>query len=247
MRRKTLKRMFYMIIAGVILYVAGVFFFSRSMSVMDTKEIDLYYDLLTKHERTSGKLIYDLGISEGSSLEDAFKKLSAIFGFEGSPMMLTRTNQERPPAKIIDHGYGAIEIQLSKSIADRREQINVLVHELCHIYVWHLDQSVFAKCDQEKLTDCMGVHLGLGVLILNGLTDDVFFLPGGEYESRSKFFGYLKPEEFGYIVARFTTENNIRENDVMNHLSPTGKKYFRIGLENIKNKSEAARASHLPK
>jgi len=238
MKRRTVKRIFYFLIFALLAFTAGSLLYMRLTPGMDTKEADYYYDLLSGHEKPAPGMIFDLGIKADDTLEDSFKKLMKIYGFKGSGIILSRTNNEKPPAKIIDHGYGALEIQLSKKVVERREQINVLIHELCHIYVWHLDRSVYGKCDEEKLTDAMGVYIGLGVFILNGLTDEVFFLPGGEYGTEKKFFGYLKPEEFGYLVARFAMDHNIPEATVMQHLNPTGKKYFSFGLAQLKRSQQ---------
>ncbi|MCI0482204.1 MAG: hypothetical protein L0213_11535, partial [Candidatus Dadabacteria bacterium] len=143
---------------------------------------------------------------------------------------------EKPPAYIQQLASGHAGILISKKVTERREELNLLVHELGHIYVWSLDKSVFGKCDEEKLNDCSGVYLGLGILMLNGLTDEgVRSLTEG-YEERKKFYGYIKPDQIGYLLARYCRDHAIPEETVLPHLSPTGKKYFDKGRAFLKNR-----------
>ena len=102
-----------------------------------------------------------------------------------------------------------------------------------HIYVWNLDQSVFGKCDQEKLNDCAGVFLGLGVLMLNGLTDEAVRSLLDGYETKKKFYGDLKPEQIGYLFARYCSAHGIPEDTVRPSLTATGRKYFDIGRAHL--------------
>lgn len=236
MKRKTLRKLLYLAIIATAVYTASVFFYSQYFHTIDTKEIDLYYDMLSKHQRPSSGIVFDMGSDHGSSLDATFKRLCESFGFSGFTLVLTRTKDASRPARIIRNEFGSVEVRLSERITQRREQVNVLIHELCHIYVWRLDPKIFGRCDQEKLTDCAGVFLGFGIPILNGLTDEFILIPGGGFESQSKFFGYLKPEQFGYLLARYAKDHNIPNADIIEHLNDAGKKYFSLGSDHLKKK-----------
>jgi hypothetical protein len=119
-------------------------------------------------------------------------------------------------------------------VKEEREVLNLLVHELGHIYVWDLKGSVFAKCDQEKLNDCAGAYLGLGVVMLNGFTNEFGLLPGEGYESKVKEFGYLKPEQVGYLTARYCAEHAVPPGAVRPFLNRYGRRYFDRGLEHLR-------------
>jgi hypothetical protein len=201
---------------------------------VETAEIDRYYNLLLKSKKPGKSLILDLGLSESEKPEEALRRLQAAMGLENENISLAFRDQETPPGLIEKQSgnFGQRDeytIFLSRSLRQRREQVNVLVHELCHIYVWQLDPKIFMAGDQEKLVDLAGIFLGFGVLTLNGLTDEYRVNPDGGYRTEQKFFGYLKPEQFGYLLARFCAERGISEEEAFSGLSPAAKKYYRIG------------------
>lgn len=239
LKRKTIKKMFYFIVALMIAIPLFAWAYVNFFLEIDTAEVDRYYDLLSKHAGSAGKPVLDLGVKEDEDLKRVVKKIKDAMGLKYSEIKLSYNDLPKPPAYIIDAGDNDIEISLSRTVRTRREQINVLVHEMCHIYVRNLNKSVFGQCDQERLVDCAGVFLGLGALILNGLTDDIFVLPGEGYETQRKFFGYLKPEQFGYLFARYCVEQNIAPRDMIPSLNGAGRKYFKIGLSYLKRKNGA--------
>lgn len=233
------KIIYFLIIIGVAYFTVVRLYpkylkFYASYQKIDTSEIDAYYDLLSKHAKPAKDFVLNLGMKEDDNLQLAIDRLKSVIGLGDYKIWLAHHDAEKPPAYIKDLGYGDMGILISTRIKERREAINLLVHELGHIYVWRLASSVFGKCDQEKLVDCSGVFLGLGVLMLNGLTDEVNLLPGEGYETRKKFFGYLKPEQFGYLLARYCAEHGIAENAIKPFLGPTGRKYFNIGGNYLK-------------
>ena len=196
---------------------------------IDTKEVDRYYDLLLKNAGSSKDIVLDLDTSEDSDLQMIADRLKKAMGLGKYRIWVGYYDGEKPPAFIKTVAPGAMTIVLSRKIKQKREQINVLIHELGHIYVWAIDKSLLKDCDEEKVVDCAGVFLGMGVLMLNGLTDDVSVMPDGEYHSEKKMFGYLKPEQLGYLFARYCEENKISSDKIVSHLGPAGRKYFNIG------------------
>lgn len=209
---------------------------------IDTAEVDSYYDLLSKYANPANDLVLDLGVKEGDSLELAANRLKSVMGLGACSVTLSYNNIAKPPAYITDDGKYDLKISLSNSLKGKKEQIGVLVHEFAHAYVRRLDNPAFSKCDQERLVDCTGVFLGLSALILNGLTDDLLFVPGG-YETERKFFGYIKPEQFGYLFARYAAYNNVPPGRIMPYLKWAGKKYFTIGLNYLKRRDGVSAAA----
>jgi len=212
---------------------------------IDTAEIDAYYDLLSKNATPAKDLMLDLGVKESDGLQLVIDRLKGAMGLGEYKIWLAHHDAEKPPAYIKQLGYGDMSIMISKNIKERKEEINLLVHELGHIYVWKLAPSVFGKCDQEKLVDCSGVFLGLGVMMLNGMTDDFTLLPGQGYETRKKLFGYLTPEQLGYLLARYCAEHGIAEDAVRPFLGRAGQKYFDTGCEYLKKNASAIKRSSL--
>ena len=170
---------------------------------VDTKLVDEYYDLLSKHGAAKDEMVLGLGVKDEDDIQVAIDRLKGVMGLGRYKIWLAHHDADKPPAYIKQLGYGDMGILISRLITARREVLNLLVHELGHIYVWGLKSPAFGKCDQEKLNDCAGVFLGLGVVMLNGLTYEFTLMPGEGYEARTREFGYLRPEQIGYLVARF--------------------------------------------
>lgn len=243
MKRKTLRKIIYFLAAMLAAIPVYAWIYANYVMEIDTAEVDSYYDLLVKRARPGSGLVLDLGVKEGDGLALAADRLKSVMGLGMCGVTLSWNDLEKPPAYITDDGKYGLSISLSNRLKGKGEQISVLVHELGHAYVRRLDNRAFAKCDEERLVDCAGVFLGLGVLVLNGMTDDFLFLPGGEYETQKKFFGYLKPEQFGYLFGRYAIENGIPPGRVMPHLRWAGKKYFTIGLNYARRKGVRPAAS----
>ncbi|MBP7055532.1 MAG: hypothetical protein KBB52_01595 [Candidatus Omnitrophica bacterium] len=241
-RRKFLARAFKRIIYSIIfigvVYISAVWVLPRihlaGSRNIDPGVVSAYYDLLSKHAESSKAIVLDLGKGT-DSLGVALDRLKEVMGLGAYAISLESHNNDKPPAYITDYGYGRMKIFVSDKIKKRREKLNLLVHELGHVYVKRLDRSVFGDLDQEKLVDCAGVFLGLGVLTLNGLTDDFVLLLGGGYEEKKKSFGYLNPEQYGYLLARYCADRGIRYDIVRPYLNQTGKKYFDMGCGYIRN------------
>ncbi|MDP2929159.1 MAG: hypothetical protein Q8O01_03725 [Candidatus Omnitrophota bacterium] len=229
MKKKTVKKIIYFLILFPAVLLASGWIYMNFIMKIDTAEVDRYYDLLTKHAKPSGDPVFTLDISEDDGLQVMADKLKRVMGLEGYRIWAGYGQTEDRPAFITNVAPGAMTITVSRKVADRREQINVLIHELGHIYVWAMDKSILKDCDEEKFVDCSGVFLGLGIPMLNGLTDDIFFMPGGEYHTEKKMYGYITPEQLGYLLARYCAERDIAHDKVVPFLGSAGRKYFNIG------------------
>jgi hypothetical protein len=208
---------------------------------IETEEVDRYYDLLLRHAPPGKGLVLNLGFKGAGALDKedlqvAVDRLKGAMGLGSNRIWVAHHDAAKPPAYIKQLGYGDVGILFSKSITERREELNLLVHELGHMYVWKLDASFFGRCDQEKLDDCAGVFLGLGVIMLNGLTFESKLLPGEGYETTRKDFGYLKPGQIGYLLARYCSERGIPPSAIMRFLEPASKGYFESGCRHINRK-----------
>ena len=215
---------------------------------VETQEIDTFYDLLSDTQKPGKSLVANLNLKETDDLSVAMKKLQDAMGLDNYSIELAYHNKEKPPGYIhIEENSNMLRnkmtIYLSTHLKSRREQITVLIHELGHIYVWTLPKYTFGAFDQEKLVDTSGMFLGLGVLTLNGMSDEFKQTPEGGYQTSQKTFGYLKPEEFGYLLARFCRDRGITEKEVKPHLNSAGWKYFKIGNAHFKKKAQGV---HVP-
>jgi len=234
MKRKTIKKIVYLLALFYAGLTAFAWIYPNFFMKIDTSEVDRYYDVLSTGSKPSGNLILELGVKEDSGLQPVVDRIKSGMGLKDYNMWIKYTNMEKPPAYIEKLGNDTVNIYISKNLKQRSEQINVLIHELGHIYLWDLDDSFLNGCDEEKFNDCAGVFLGFGVLMLNGLTDDTFFIPGLEYRAEKKSFGYIRPEQIGYLLARYCADRGIDADGVIPYLRPAGKKYFNIGRNYFK-------------
>lgn len=231
-KRKTIKKIILFLIIAAIGTIAAVWAYYNFFMTIDTDEINGYYDLLSRHGKPSEYLVLDLGVKEPDDIQIAMDRIKGSVGLEDYDIWIEYHDTKDPPAFIKKTSYGVIRvmiISLYKGITQKREQITLLTHELGHVYVWNLGAATIEGCDEEKVVDSSGIFCGLGILILNGLTDDLFIIPGGEYQTEKKFYGYLKPEQFGYLLARYCAEHGIEKEKIMPFLNSAGRKYFNIG------------------
>lgn len=238
LRKIILFLIFFPIAAARLAWGADTFFQEH-----DTAEVDRYYDLLLKNAKQPQTLVLTLGIKDGEDLQMITNRLKKTMGLEQYEIWIGHHDDtEKPLAEIKNMGYGIMGISIYSGITEKREEISLLVHELGHIYVWDLDEAILKGCDEEKVVDTSGIFLGLGILILNGLTDETSFVPGGEYESKKKFLGYLYPSEFGYLLARYVREYGIPKSNITLFLNPTGREYFESGYNYLERQRLAAKS-----
>ncbi len=229
LKKKAVRKIIYFMILFPIGLIAAIWVYNNFFMRVDTTEVDGYYDLLIRHGKPSDDLLLNLGVTESDDIQKAINRIKDAMSLEATDIYLVQHDGGKKPAYITNKGRGVMGLALSDRVTALHEKINVLTHELAHIYVWNMDRSLINVYDEEKIVDTSGVFLGLGILILNGLTDDIFFMPGEEYQTEKKFFGYIQPEEFGYLLARYCAEHGIAVDKITPFLTPTGRKYFSIG------------------
>ncbi|MFB7181905.1 hypothetical protein ACFCYI_29875 [Streptomyces sp. NPDC056257] len=75
----------------------------------------------------------------------------------------------------------------------RRDLAAALSHEVTHVLLHRLGLRFPGTAENEILTDTAAVYLGAGWLLLDAYREDAL---------THQKFGYLTPEEFGYVLAR---------------------------------------------
>ncbi|MES4888560.1 hypothetical protein [Streptomyces sp. NPDC096012] len=85
-------------------------------------------------------------------------------------------------------------VELNDRFRSHRRDIGAaLAHEVAHVYLHRLDLAFPGTAANEILTDTVTTYLGAGWLLLDAFRQD---------EVSSQKFGYLTPEEFGYVLAK---------------------------------------------
>ncbi|WP_046775327.1 zinc ribbon domain-containing protein [Streptomyces yangpuensis] len=75
----------------------------------------------------------------------------------------------------------------------RRDLAAALSHEITHVLLHRLDLAFPDPAENEILTDTAAAYLGVGWLLLDAYREDAL---------THQRFGYLTPEEFGYVLAK---------------------------------------------
>ncbi len=75
----------------------------------------------------------------------------------------------------------------------RRDLAAALSHEVAHVLLHRLDLRCAGAAENELLTDTAAAYLGAGWLLLDAYREDAL---------THQRFGYLTPEEFGYVLAK---------------------------------------------
>lgn len=75
----------------------------------------------------------------------------------------------------------------------RRDLAAALSHEVAHVLLHRLGLSLPGAAENEILTDTAAAYLGAGWLLLDAYRED---------ELTHQKFGYLTPEEFGFVLAK---------------------------------------------
>ncbi|OEU97113.1 hypothetical protein, partial [Streptomyces oceani] len=85
-------------------------------------------------------------------------------------------------------------VELNTRFKTHRRDIGAaLAHEVMHVYLHRVGLAFPGVRDNEILTDTAAAYLGSGWLLLDAFRQDAL---------SSQKFGYLTPEEFGYVLAK---------------------------------------------
>lgn len=247
-----IRRAFLIAFLAVLFVLAWAWFSRHFYTPVDTAEVDVLYDLVASKQPPAEALTLSLGLDVNEALRAeietsgvpskdelpiALKRLIGAMGLERYAISLVYGDQLKPPAFITNVNNQLMTITVSRQVRLRREQFNLLVHELSHVSVWVMDPGTTlgeGSLTLEHTVDTSGFFRGQGVLTLNGVTDDVSMNGEGGYSTEKKVYGYLKPEQFGYLLARYCLEHGIPAHRVEPFLESAGRKYFEIGQEALK-------------
>lgn len=105
----------------------------------------------------------------------------------------------------------------------------ILAHEIMHLYLMSRKNVVLKnKAENELLTDLGTIYLGLGVLVINGMSyKSNWFLTviglfaGVLYINEQKLtFGYFDPYQYAFYLKEYFKINNIQLKEVAKYIHP---------------------------
>lgn len=114
-----------------------------------------------------------------------------------------------------------------QAVLSSDDLLAVLAHEITHIYLYRVGLLLHDTMQDEILTDTAATYLGLGTLILNAYSEQKRKIDQNTTEFSTKWFGYLTPVEFGYILAKRAKKFN---DDPVPHLNRDAREAFYVGL-----------------
>lgn len=107
----------------------------------------------------------------------------------------------------------------------------ILSHEIAHIFLHRFGASWEDQKTNEILTDTTAAYLGFGVTIMNA---SVYRTKnaGNSTETTLEYFGYLSPDEFGYLLARRDDAFNLNSRGKIGQ--PQWRKAYDNGLRKMR-------------
>ncbi|WP_188283483.1 hypothetical protein [Streptomyces sp. CBMA29] len=162
-------------------------------------------------------------------VEPLVRRIGAVMGADvsGIRVLLVDSPEQAPGGRHTVGEYrkvlGRAVIELDRGVAARPDAFAGLVaHELAHARLVGERRTValgISHAEEERLTDLVTVHLGMGVLTANAADDYVkaagySVLPVGDLTDRMltgrrdepwQRMGYLSPGEYGYALACWST------------------------------------------
>ncbi|MBU1121649.1 MAG: hypothetical protein KKF54_02990 [Candidatus Omnitrophica bacterium] len=205
-----------------------------------TNEIDKFYSFLSMHQDSglNKNIIIKLGVKNANDFYALVEQLKKAMGLDYCNIHISIHAEDKPPAYIKTIGYNNYEISISRTLKTKHERIGAFIHELGHIYKTKLNIPFEYNYDEERLIDCICIHLGFGMFLMNNITDEEIYIPGVAHQSEKRFFGYLKPEQFGYLFARYLKENRVELGNIKPFLTRGAHRYFKIGSNYLTRKNK---------
>lgn len=115
----------------------------------------------------------------------------------------------------------------SEKVENSNELLAILAHEMTHSFLDSIHLSFNDTIKNEILTDTTAAYLGLGNLILNAHSIRIKKINGNTSSISYKLFGYLKSDEFGYVLAKRAKKF---DNDPVPFLVSEARSAYRTGL-----------------
>jgi len=128
------------------------------------------------------------------------------------------------PAQVTSSYSNKFAIKINSSHKFKTENLTALLaHEVMHIFLNKKGLNFKDTISNEILTDTAACYLGLGVPILDAMKLEIDvrknFTGGTVRTEKTSFYGYLKPWEYGYIIAKRLFAFNHHPNSFKNKLS----------------------------
>ena len=198
-------------------------------------------------------LYTQLGAAHINSYQSDFGALAENSRYSGDLMLATQklasdiASHYRLPITTVIVNYsatltspGRVELGLGNEFfvelhAKYRSKLNavagILAHEITHIFLHRLGASWQDQKTNEILTDTTASYLGFGVTILNA-TNYSNKIAGKPTETTLEYFGYLSPDEFGYLLARRDDAFNLNSRGKIGR--PQWRKAYDNGLRKMR-------------
>ncbi|MBD1908886.1 hypothetical protein H6F53_25930 [Trichocoleus sp. FACHB-832] len=191
-----------------------IYSFSSSISPKEISMTCREDPVITAH-RLAGVIVRHLKLPEGSILVSYRKSLK-----HAGQVELTPENEYL--------------VELNARYKENQQDIAaILSHEITHVFLYRAGLLFPNNYDNEILTDTASVYLGIGWLILNAYrlkeTQESNSFGQSYIRYQEEQLGYLRPEEFGYVLGKRTINFKEQVNGFLT--SSAAKEAFQRGFQ----------------
>lgn len=131
------------------------------------------------------------------------RRIAALYQLQVGAIVVSFVSHLKGPGQIELSNSNDFFVELnSEHRYNHREVAAILAHEVAHIFCHKHDIAVGGTFENEVLTDSVAAYLGAGVPILNAFTEEADFMAKEPNRMRQQCFGYITPDEFGYLLAK---------------------------------------------
>lgn len=158
------------------------------------------------------------------------RRIAALYRLQIGSIVVTFVSHLDRPGRIELSDSDDFFIELQSDYRRQYEKVAaILVHEIAHIFCHKLKISIGNTFEDEVLTDTAAAYLGAGVPILNAFTEESDYTADTPDRMRQQCFGYITPDEFGYLLAK--RHATFGENPAPSLTTTSGTKAYKAGCE----------------
>ena len=130
------------------------------------------------------------------------KRIAAHYRLPVTTVIVTFCSSLEPPGRVELSRSNEFFVELQSQYRSSPKAIAaILAHEVAHIFLHRCGVGFSDEFENEVLTDTAAVYIGFGPTILNAVSA-TSHLSNNEIQTRTRHFGYLSLDEFGYILAK---------------------------------------------
>jgi hypothetical protein len=144
-------------------------------------------------------------------VQKAGKKIAAHLGLNSLTFLISYVSQkENVGGHIMLDNSNEVYVEIDTNYKNNSDIVlYVLVHEICHKFLYAHNISLTPVLENEILTDLTTLYTGLGKLTLNGCEHISVKTYGDKTETITNKLGYISKDDFQFMYAMISKMNSI--------------------------------------